>query len=141
MGIEADLRETSDGLLTALNQLSELEAQKRTLVPGSPEFVALSRRIADLSAVVLRGTEHEVDLAETLAEQRASGTTDAEPIDAIAPATRDLQVILDEWRTAERQLGQAAPGSAEAAEAAAAVRHLREEYRVAFETVRARAGD
>jgi hypothetical protein len=139
MSLESELRKTSDSLLNVLNQLADLETQKRALPGGSPEFVTLSRRIADLSVEVLRRSEVEADLAESLEERRRAGLAQTKPIEAVAPAARDLQVILDEWRAAERQLAQADPAGIESADAAASVRRLRDEYRLAFEAARERA--
>jgi hypothetical protein len=141
MSLETELRRTSDALLRVLDQLSALEGQKRALPSGSQEAVVLSRRIADLSIEVLRRSEHEANLAESLAERRQAGAGEAPPIDAVAPATRDLQVILDEWRAAERQLAEPGATAAESAAAASSVRRLREEYHLAFEAARSRAGE
>lgn len=138
MSLESELRATSDDLLLVLDRLGEMETRKRALPSGSDEFVILSRSIADLSVEVLRNSEREADLAESLAERRRNSPGGAPPVDLVAPAPRDVQVILNEWRAAERELAQTPGTSPESAAASVRVRRLREEYRVAFEAARAR---
>ena len=52
---------------------------------------------------------------------------------------RDVQTVLADWRDAERQLGDAIPGSPEAARFRAEIEVLREEYRRAHDAVVRRA--
>ncbi len=128
MSFERELRSASDSLLRALEQVHELEMEKRAELPGTPKFVELARRIEDLALEVLRRTEHQEVLARESATLRHAGQGIDRPIEAIEPP-RHLATVLDEWRAAERRLMDAGPGSDEAHEAAAASRRLRDEYR------------
>ena len=136
--LERELRDTSDSLMRALDQLHDLEERKRHLPTGSPGFVDLARRVEDLAIEVLRRTEREASLAEdTLAEdteeRRDAGGGLGRPISAVPASDRQLATILNEWRDAERRLAAADATSPESSAAAADVRRLREEYRMTHE--------
>ena len=133
MTLERELRDTSDSLMRALDELHALEARKRLEPVGSPQFVDLARKVEDLALEVLRRSEREESLAETTGERREAGGGVSQPIESISALPRELPVILGEWRDAERRLVAADAGSTDAAAAAADVRSLREEYRMAFE--------
>lgn len=133
MSLERELRDTSDSLLRALDRMNDLESEKRLLPTGSRQFVDLARQIEDLAIEVLRRSEREASLAETTEERRAAGGGVGRPIVAVSATPRELPLILGEWRDAERALAAADPASPEAAIAAADVRRLREEYRLAHE--------
>jgi hypothetical protein len=125
-----ELRETSDDVLRNLDALSALEEEKRTIQPGDPRLVVLAHEVEALAERLLVGSLHQRDLATSL---------NADPVAAAATApineqTRPAAEILKAWREAERTLAAAAPDSAEAATAEAAIRQCREEYRLAFET-------
>lgn len=132
-GLEGELRATSDSLLRALDELHDLEARKREVPTGTETFLDLARRVEELSIEVLRRTEREASLAEDMRERTEAGAPTGRPINAIPDADRPLATILAEWRAAERTLASADPASMEASAAAADVRHLREEYRMAHE--------
>jgi hypothetical protein len=89
--------------------------------------------VEDLAVEVLRRTERQMSLAEDTQERRIAGGGVGRPVETIPAAPRDLALILSEWRDAERSLADANPASAEASVAAANVRRLREEYRLAHE--------
>jgi hypothetical protein len=129
VAIEQQLRLASDTLLAALEQIHDLEAEKRQVPAGSKQFLELARKVDDLALQILRHTEYQESMAETLDERRQAGGGVSRPIEQIAPDPRPLQVILAEWREAERRLAGASLQSSEAADAAARVRELREEYR------------
>jgi hypothetical protein len=133
LGLEGELRLTSDSLLRALDELHDLEARKREVPTGTAHFLDLARRVEELSIEVLRRTEREASLAEDLRERTEAGAPTGRPINDIPDAERPLATILAEWREAERTLASASPTSVEASAAAAAVRRLREEYRMAHE--------
>jgi hypothetical protein len=135
MSLERELRDTSDSLLRALERINDLESEKRTLPTGSTQFVELAERIEDLAVEILRRTEREASLAQSTGERREAGGGVGRPIDAIAPEPRDLSVILTEWRDAERALASSNPATPESSIAAANVRRLREEYRLAHERI------
>jgi hypothetical protein len=125
--LDDKLRSTSDRLMVTLDQLVELEIAKRSMQPGTDEFVDLARRIQDLAAAALSHTERQEALAE---DSRAAIGTSAEVQHTIEETPpRAIEVILSEWRAAERMLQAAELGSAEAALAEAEVRRLRDEYR------------
>lgn len=131
MSLEQELRGASDSLLRALDRMTELEAEKRLLPTGSPKFVGLAREIERLAVEVLRQTTEQASLAETTEARAVAGASPGQPVASIAPAPREMATILGEWRDAERALAAADPSSQDAAIAAANVRRLREEYRVA----------
>jgi hypothetical protein len=133
MSIEQELKSTSDALLRILDRLHDLEAEKRDLPTGSRRFVELASQIDDLAIQVLRRTEREEELAEDMEARREAGGGLGRPINDLATSRRSLVEILEDWRTAERRLAAADPGSAESSEAASRVRQLREEYRLANE--------
>jgi hypothetical protein len=133
MSLERELRDTSDSLMRALEQLRDLEAQKRDEPTGSASFVDLARRVEELAIDVLRRTEREASLAEDTGERREAGGGVGRTINQVPASSRDLATILGEWREAERRLAAADPGALESSEAAADVRRLREEYRIAHE--------
>ena len=130
------LRETSDALLRDLDVLVAIEEEKRTLEPGHARLVELAARIEEIAQRVLAGTVRQRELTEVAHAQVAAGVPGA-PDAAIDDIPRPIQAILSDWREAERRAGAAEPGSAEAAEAAALVSRLREEYRRAHEAARA----
>ena len=55
------------------------------------------------------------------------------PIDEVT-STRDVSLILGEWREAERRLSVTAMDSADHAKAAADVRRLRDEYHRVYQS-------
>jgi hypothetical protein len=129
------LRETSDALLRDLDVLVTLEEEKRSLEPGDPRLVELAQRIDEIAQRVLAGAGRQRDLTAVANAQVAAGSPAAPetPIDAMP---RSIQAILTEWRDAERRAVAAEPGSADAAEADALVRRLRDEYRAAQDRAR-----
>ncbi|CAN5293454.1 hypothetical protein BH24CHL7_BH24CHL7_12250 [soil metagenome] len=132
MGIEfeQDLRYTSDEMLRALERLRELEARKRHLQPGTPHFLKLAEEVHILAREVFAETTEQQRLAEQSVELREATVIDPPPIDDMPPV-RELQIILGEWREAERRLEAAAPGTDEVADARADTEKLRQEYRQA----------
>ena len=130
MELESDLRVTSDRMLRTLEALASLENEKREMKPGTPEFVKLAKEIERLAAEVFAQTHNQKILGEKAASAENRGA-DFAPIDEIT-SMRDLQVILNEWRDAERRLQLASPGTAEHATAAGDIGRLREEYHNAF---------
>ena len=132
MKLEQQLRLASDTLMDALQQLHDLEAEKRREPAGSERFVELARKVDDLALQILRHTEYQESMAETLDQRREAGGGVSRPIDEVPADPRPLQQILTDWRDAERRLAAAGIGSREAADAAARVRELREEYRLAY---------
>jgi hypothetical protein len=129
------LRATSDALLRDLEVLATIEEEKRSLEPGDPRLVQLAARIEEIAQRVLVGSVRQRKLTEVVSDQVEAGSPDA-PNGPIGDTPRPMQVILAEWREAERRLVAADPGSAEAAEAEAIVSSLRDEYRRAHEAAR-----
>ncbi len=113
--------------MATLDELVELETTKRAMLPGSDEFVDLAKRIEDLAAAALTHTQRQGDLAEDT--RAASGTESAVRHSIEDTPPRAMEVILGEWRAAERHLQAAAAGSPEVTSAEADVRRLRDEYR------------
>ena len=73
MSVEQQLRLASDTLMHALDDMHDLEAEKRQLPAGSERFVELARKVDDLALQVLRQTELQQSVAETLGERREAG--------------------------------------------------------------------
>lgn len=143
MDIRPQLRATSDALLVALDELRELEGQKRKLGPGTPEFAELARQIEALAEELLRNSETEERLAQRSVELVEDGRRDlaAQPIEGMA-APRDVHLILGEWRDAERRLAAETPGSQAWESATVDAERLRAEYRRAHEdALRSASGD
>ena len=132
MDLDQDLRAVSDAMLHTLDQLQLLEHKKRTEAPGSVRFVRLAKEIEKLAAMVFAHTSTQQTLAEQTRAANQAGV-EIPPIDEIA-ATRDVSLILTEWRAAERELGATSADSAEHAKAVADVRRLREEYQQAHKS-------
>ena len=135
MTLEQNLRQASDTLMEALGHMQDLETEKRQVPAGSKRFVELAQQVDDLALQILRHTEYQESIADTLAERRKAGGRVSRPIEAIPPTRRDRHEILREWRDAERALVAADPGTTAAAEAASTVRRLREEYRLSYQSL------
>jgi hypothetical protein len=132
MDLEQDLRTISDDMLRTLEQLQRLEHEKRAESPGTPRFVRLASEIEKLAAMMFAQTNTQHSLA---VESKAASELGAEiaPIND-APVSRDVQVILTEWRDAERRLAASAIETADHTKAAADVRRLRDEYHRAYQS-------
>jgi hypothetical protein len=130
VNIESELRVTSDRLLQTLDQLEALENEKRSLKPDSPRFAKLAHEVERLAAEAFAQTHAQQALGERARAAEAQGV-ELPPI-AESTLMRPLQVILAEWRDAERRLQLAEPDSAEHSAAAGDVGRLREEYHGAY---------
>jgi hypothetical protein len=131
-----ELRTSSDALLDDLAMLAGLEQEKRSLSPGSPRLVALAEEIEQLAARVLGQSRRQRSLSETVSDLARAGRGTTKP--SIEETPREIHLILADWREAERQASEAAPGSEQAREAEAAIDRLRDEYRAAHEFARRR---
>jgi hypothetical protein len=127
MDLEQNLRSTSDEMLRTLEQLQRLESEKRAEEPGTQRFVRLANEIERLAAIVFSQTTVQQSLAQQTHAAKRAGEEMPPAIDEIS-ATRDVSVILGEWRDAERMLAATGIDTAEHAKAAADVRRLRDEY-------------
>ena len=111
-------------MLEMLERLQAAERQKRGRLPGTREFADLAFEVLELSRMVTRWAEHQLQQAnERLAEVPPSDVPLSET------SKRRLDEVLAEWRQAEIQLSLVLPGSTEYASATAAVERLRVEYR------------
>jgi hypothetical protein len=124
-----DLRATADALRRDLDALVTLEDDKRGLALDDPRASELARQIEEIAARVLAETADETDLTKVVRETGASGT--------IETTRRSTADILADWRELERRNDAVEPGSAEAAELAILLAHIREEYRAAVSASRA----
>ncbi|MEO6349941.1 MAG: hypothetical protein ABIP53_04745 [Candidatus Limnocylindrales bacterium] len=129
----------SDEMMRTLEQLQRLENQKRAASPGTVSFVRLATEIEKLAAMVFAQTSTQQSLAEESHEASKNGIHIA-PINE-TDATREVSVVLAEWRDAERQLAASAIDTADHAKAAADIRRLRDEYHRAHKSSGARSGD
>jgi hypothetical protein len=111
-------------MLEMLERLQAAEQTKRGHLPGTREFANLAFEVLELSRMVTRWAEHQLQQAnERLAEVPPSS------VPLSQTSKRRLDEVLAEWRQAEIQLSIVLPGSPEYAEATASVERLREEYR------------
>lgn len=131
--IEANLRVTSDRLLSTLEQLQTLENEKRTLPPGSARFQTLAKEIERLSSEIFAQSHAQQQLGQRARVVERNKGVELPSIEE-STVTRDLSVILNEWRDAERRLSLAQPDSAEHAVATADSARLRDEYQAAHRT-------
>lgn len=131
MKIETELRVASDRLLQTLDQIQDLEKEKRTLQPESERFQKLAHEIERLAAEAFAQTHHQQQLGE-MAQAANERGADVPPIDE-SVEIRPLQIILNEWRDAERRLQLAEPDTAEHSAAAGDVGRLRQEYHAAYQ--------
>jgi hypothetical protein len=131
------LRDTSDALLRDLDALATMEGEKRVLEPGDPKILELATRIEEIAARVLAGTTYQRRLSELGETQVVRGSPGA-PTEPIEATERPMELILAEWREAERRLASASPDSVEESEARVRVKRLRDEYRRAHEAIRDR---
>jgi hypothetical protein len=121
------LRLASDRLMVLLDELVELETAKRSMQPGSGDFVELAKRIERLAQAALLQTQRQGDLAEATREAVGTSAEMAATIEETPP--RPMEMILGEWRAAERRLQSVDAGSQEWAVVETEVRRLRDEYR------------
>jgi hypothetical protein len=129
------LRSVSDALMRDLEALVSAEEEKRQVAPDDPRLVTLAAEVDQLARRVLGLTERQHDIAEDVHEQAIEGGADA-PTESIEETHRPIGLILAEWRTAERDISAAPPGSAEADTARETADRLREEYRRAYDARR-----
>ena len=134
MEVEQDLRTASDRVMRTLERLHELETEKRGIEPGTARFRKIAREVERLSASVFDDTHAQEQLAERTVVLREQAGVVLQPIDDIEPS-REIQVILAEWRDAERRMSEAKPNSADHARAAADADRLRAEYRRTYQSV------
>lgn len=121
------LRTTSDGFLARVDRLQSLEQQKRELPPA--ETAEMAREIEMLTREILEWAQQQT----TLAQEVAASEGPAGPPIAVTPP-RDLHLVLEEWRAAERALTGTEPGTAAYESARADVDRLRDEYARAYTT-------
>ncbi len=126
---ERQLRDTSDAVMRDLEALSALEEEKRALHPGDPRLLDFATRIRSLADRLLKVSADEQ--ARVLSVERGEEAPPTQSIEQTPP--RSIQLILAEWRDAERSAGEAEPGSPEAVELERVIVLLRDEYRRAHE--------
>jgi hypothetical protein len=129
--LETDLRVASDRILRTLEQIEVLENEKRDLPPSDARFQTLAKEIERLASEVFAQSHAQKQMG-VRAEAVEDRTGVELPSINETNATRELAVVLAEWRDAERRLQLAAPDSAEHVTAAADVGRLREEYHRAY---------
>jgi hypothetical protein len=123
------LRATSDVLLAAIDELQDIEIQKRSVAPDDPAFLELARRVDHLATVVLEQSGRQRAMAGVTTGPTGRATTPIVDVPADAP----MATILEGWRAAERRLVAANPGSEAARMAEAEAAAYREAYRRAWE--------
>jgi hypothetical protein len=142
VSIEPNLPAVSDAMLANLDRLRALELEKRNLPVGSPRLIELATEIEELAATVLGSTDTQVDLAKEAVREAKAGVIDPDTtIEEMAAAPRELHVVLDEWREAERRLGEVGSDTPEALGLRAEIELLRNEYRRSHDAAARRASD
>jgi hypothetical protein len=142
VSIEPNLSAVSDAMLANLDRLRRLELEKRTLPVGSPRLVDLATEIEELAVAVLGTSDTQVDLAKDAVRDARAGLVDPNTtIEEMAAAPRELHVILEEWRNAERRLAELDADSPDALPLRAHIELLREEYRRAHEAASRRSSE
>jgi hypothetical protein len=129
------LRSVSDELMRDLEALVSAEEEKRKVAPDDPRLVTLAAEVDQMARRVLGLTARQQDIAVDVHEQAVEGGVDA-PTEPIEETHRPIGLILAEWRTAERDVAAASPGSTEAETARETADRLRDEYRRAYEALR-----
>ena len=129
--IEQELRSASDNMLSSLERLERLEAEKRTTEPDSARFRSLAAEIERLGAAVFAHAQAQRELGDE-SQALAKRTGANLPTIDETVLNRDLSVILTEWRAAERRMVDLQPDGAEYAAAKADVDRLRSEYHDAY---------
>ena len=126
---EQELRSTTEAFLELVERLHQLERRKQELSPGGgAELLAVSHDVEELTRELLESAKRETELAMLAAKRRPAGVT---PIAKATP--RDLHLILDEWREADRTMAAQRPGTPSWESARADVERLREEYARAYQ--------
>jgi hypothetical protein len=128
MDVTSELRGVSNDLLQALQELHDLEIEKRNVGLGTERFNELAERVEQLAAEVLRSSRAQEDLGDRAAEELADGNLALAGTTVDDQPPREVHVILAEWRDAERRRSLANAGSPEEADLAGAVEQLRLEY-------------
>jgi hypothetical protein len=137
--VQRQLRSTSDALLQDLEVLLALEQEKRDIPADDERIVALAARIDEIAKRVIAHTRSERELVEPLNDLAQAGLASSVAIEQAPP--RSTSVILSEWRAAERVLQGSAEGSPERMEAETRIALLRDEYRRAYDAIRATDGE
>ena len=121
---EQELRLASDNFLARVERLHALEERKREL--PATETAELAREVEALTEEILGWAQRQTEMAQAVAD----GNSDAGPISTTPP--RALNVVLAEWREAERRLEREQPSTAAWESATADVDRLRDEYARAY---------
>ena len=126
--IQIRLRAASDAILLLVGEIDQLERHKRGVEPSSSRFRELAEAVRGAANDLATFASEEASFARVTTSVDASLPTIVE-----SPAPAPLSEILVRWRTVERKLDAAPPGSAEAAELLEAFTRIRGEYIEAFE--------
>ena len=131
--IEEHLRGASDAIVVLLTEIGQLEKHKRHIPPGEPRFDQVAESVRKIAETLALFTKQE----EAWGRVATADRDDLETIEA-SEAPPSLVQILERWRSVERELDAAEPGSPEASRLLAEFDRLRDEYIAAF---RVRAPD
>ncbi len=118
-----ELNGTSQTLLEHLELLQRLEEDRRRLEAADPRAHVLAGQIRALSASVLEMSMRQRTLGERVAD---ATQTHAQSVEDAPP--REIALVLDDWRDAERRWRTAPVGSLDAKVARADVDRFRDEY-------------
>jgi hypothetical protein len=122
-----EFRATTDQMLELIDELHHTERQKQLVEIGSPAFLIAAKRAEEISRLVFRWAQMQLDMAITVQERIASGVLDGDTrLEDVDP--RPLDRVLASWREAQFRLEIATPGSPEAESATRDIEQLREEY-------------
>ena len=126
--IERHLRAASDAVLLLQSSVGQLERQKRGVDPTDARFLELAAAVTEAAQALIDFTTGEEAWA------RAAVTSNDASLSSIGETMPEasLSAILDEWRTVERELDAAIPGSPEAIRLFEKFTRLRDTYLEAF---------
>jgi hypothetical protein len=130
---EAVLRGASDGLLIAIREVDAKEHQKRAVPPGDPAFGPLAHEVVSAAETVLKLALEEAQRADATSGTPAGAALPT--INASNPRA-SLTTILDRWRSVERRLAAADPGSPESNDLLQEFEALRQRYAAELDRVK-----
>jgi hypothetical protein len=135
---DAQLRSTTDEMMSALDRLRAIELEKRSEPIGGGRFQELVEEASHLSRLVFRWAGLQVSIATQATAPVPTGRPPQPSIEDVE--ARPLDRVLWAWREAESRLHHAAPGSAEARQATDDLERLRDGYRRVHDRLMAGGG-
>ena len=127
--LDAGLRDISNSFITDLESLLALEERKRSMAVDDPAFLDLSRTIEDAARVLLTKAGEQTSAATEVHDVAVERRARAAPSRTCRRTPRRRSMAMAD---ADRQLAQAAPGSADRIRLSARCDALRRAYQRAY---------